>query len=142
MRWRGWAIALILLAVLPAGCARRLPQETAQRYLEDLRAADYTSAYSLLCAADRSARTLPEFLTEIPLAPDVSPIWFGPVLRQTQYVRIEVEHPRLVAAPQYDMVEFGYLERNTHANLLPLAATLPAPAARSGQARIRPLSTA
>jgi len=86
MRWRGWAIALILLAVLPAGCARRLPQETAQRYLEDLRAADYTSAYSLLCAADRSARTLPEFLTEIPLAPDVSPIWFGPVLRQTQYV--------------------------------------------------------
>jgi hypothetical protein len=101
MRWRGTAIALILLAVLPAGCARHLPQEIAQRYLEDLRAGDYAGAYSLLSAIDRTARTLPEFLTEIPLAPDVSPIWFGPVLRQTQYVLAEAvrDDPAVAVVP-------------------------------------------
>jgi len=84
MRWRLLVIALVSLA--PAGCARRLPHGVAERYLEDLRQFDYPGCYSLLSAADRAARSLPEFLTEIPLAPDVSPVWFRPVLHQTQYV--------------------------------------------------------
>ncbi|HXR25467.1 MAG TPA: hypothetical protein VN742_08915, partial [Candidatus Binataceae bacterium] len=63
-----------------------LPHGVAERYLEDLRQFDYPDCYSLLSEADRAARTLPEFLTEIPLAPDVSPVWFRPVLHQTQYV--------------------------------------------------------
>jgi len=83
MRWRLLVIALVSLA--PAGCARRLPHGVAERYLEDLRQFDYPGCYSLLSAADRAARSLPEFLTEIPLAPDVSPVWFRPVLHQTQY---------------------------------------------------------
>src|SRR5262249_10995840 len=36
--------------------------------------------YSLLSTQDRADRPLHQFLTEIPLAPDVSPIWFRPIL--------------------------------------------------------------
>lgn len=86
MRWWRLGSVLALLALAPAGCARRLPHGVAERYLEALRQADYQDAYALLTDADRAARTLPEFLTEIPLAPDVSPVWFRPVLNQTQYV--------------------------------------------------------
>lgn len=86
MRCRLLGIALAVMALAPAGCARRLPHGVAERYLEDLRQFDYPHCYSLLSEADRAARTMPEFLTEIPLAPDVSPVWFRPVLHQTQYV--------------------------------------------------------
>ena len=86
MRWCRLVIALAIVGLVPAGCARRLPHGVAERYLENLRQFDYPGCYSLLSAADRAARSLPEFLTEIPLAPDVSPVWFRPVLHQTQYV--------------------------------------------------------
>jgi hypothetical protein len=84
MRWRLLLSAVVALAA--GGCARRLPHGIAQRYLENLWQYDYRDCYLLLTDADRAARTLPEFLTEIPLAPDVSPLWFRPVLHQTQFV--------------------------------------------------------
>jgi hypothetical protein len=85
MRWRSWLIAPLLLTLACTGCARRAPHGIAERYIEALRAADYRSCYSLLTEQDRAARSFPEFLTEIPLAPDVSPVWFRPILQQTQY---------------------------------------------------------
>lgn len=84
-RWRLLAITLALIGLGVAGCARRSPHGVAERYLEGLRQFDYADCYSLLSEADRAARSLPEFLTEIPLAPDVSPVWFRAVLHQSQY---------------------------------------------------------
>jgi hypothetical protein len=39
----------------------------------------------LLSGQDRADRSLHQFLTEIPLAPDVSPIWFRPILHEMRY---------------------------------------------------------
>jgi hypothetical protein len=86
MRLRPYVIVLTILSLGPAGCYRHLPQGVAERYIENLQQYDYSGCYSLLVAADRKARSLPEFLTEIPLAPDVSPVWFRPVLHHTRFV--------------------------------------------------------
>lgn len=74
-----------LLCFVVAGCARRLPHGIAERYLENLQQFNYPACYELLSQQDHVERTLPEFLTEIPLAPDASPIWFRPVLHVTHY---------------------------------------------------------
>jgi hypothetical protein len=82
----GSRVRLLALSLgLLAACARRSPHGIAERYLEDLQQFDYPAAYHLLSEQDRKARSLEEFMTEIPLAPDVSPVWFRPVLHQTHY---------------------------------------------------------
>jgi hypothetical protein len=85
MRGRWGRLGLALLGLVMAGCARRLPRGIAERYLENLRQFNYPACYQLLSRKDHLERTLPEFLTEIPLAPDTSPIWFRPVLYLTHY---------------------------------------------------------
>jgi hypothetical protein len=67
-------------SLLLSGCFRRSPLGTAERYVESLQQFNYAKCYSLLSTQDRAERPLHQFLTEIPLAPDVSPIWFRPIL--------------------------------------------------------------
>ena len=74
-----WSL-ISLAALLPSGCLRRSPRGTAERYVENLQQFNYAKCYSLLSTQDRAERPLDQFLTEIPLAPDVSPIWFQPIL--------------------------------------------------------------
>lgn len=81
------AITLLILA----GCTRGQPHGVAERYIEDLQQFNYDAAYHLLSAQDRKDRTLREFLAEIPLAPEVSPIWFRPVLHKMHY-ELGTEH--------------------------------------------------
>jgi hypothetical protein len=75
----------IVAALLLCGCDRNAPRAAAIRYLEDLRASNFAGCYAMLSDQDRKDRTLAEFLTEIPLAPDVGPAWFRPVLRSVQF---------------------------------------------------------
>ncbi|MGH7842933.1 MAG: hypothetical protein ACREQT_15635 [Candidatus Binataceae bacterium] len=82
-RWVWLAASLCALGL--AGCARRLPRGVAARYLENLQQFNYPACYQLLSEQDHRDRTLPEFLTEIPLAPDASPVWFRPLLHLTHY---------------------------------------------------------
>jgi hypothetical protein len=93
-RHRGWcatelrkgfgAIAIVALLVL-GGCERNAPHKAALRYLGNLHESNYAACYGMLSDQDRKERTLAEFLTEIPLAPDVGPAWFHPVLRSAQF---------------------------------------------------------
>jgi hypothetical protein len=83
MRFRRVLIAISVLVA--SGCAGRSPHGVAERYLEYLRQYDYADCYALLSPADRSARSFSEFLTEIPLARDVSPVWFRSVLQRSEY---------------------------------------------------------
>jgi hypothetical protein len=78
------AIIFSFVAIL-AGCDRRLPHGVAERYLENLQQFNYAGCYSLLSREDRADRSLHEFVTEIPLEPDVSPLWFRPILHVTHY---------------------------------------------------------
>ena len=91
--------ARILVAVLAAvaalmlpGCERNSPHGVASRYVENLKRSNYAGCYTMLTEADRKDRTLAEFLTEIPLAPDVGPAVFRPVL---QNMRFEIGEIRL-----------------------------------------------
>ena len=78
-------IVLAIAALVLAGCTRSQPHGVAERYIEDLQQFNYDATYHLLSAQDRKDRTLREFLTEIPLAPEASPIWFRPVLHKMHY---------------------------------------------------------
>lgn len=77
--------AAIVAALMLAGCGRGSPHGVAERYVEYLQQFNYDASYRLLSARDRHDRTPREFVAEIPLAPDVSPIWFRPILHITHY---------------------------------------------------------
>jgi hypothetical protein len=85
------SIALVML-FLP-GCERNSPHGIARRYLENLQRSNYAGCYAMLTDSDRKIGSLAEFLTEIPLAPDVGPAVFRPVLQSIQFelgeIRIE-----------------------------------------------------
>lgn len=77
-------LAAALCAVTLAGC-ERTPVEQAQSYLNHLKQFDYHFCYGRLTREDRAQRTFGQFLTEIPLAPHVSPEWFKQILAATKY---------------------------------------------------------
>jgi hypothetical protein len=84
------ALALFNAALL-AGCGQS-PRSLATRYLADLQEFNYPACYATLTDEDRAARPLKQFITEIPLAPDVDPIWFRAILFSTRY---EVGQPQV-----------------------------------------------
>lgn len=93
-RPRGWGATTLRLgfgavatiaALALCGCERNAPRKAAIRFLENLHESNYAGCYGMLSDRDRKDRTLAEFLTEIPLAPDVGPAWFHPVLRSVQF---------------------------------------------------------
>jgi hypothetical protein len=75
---------MVVAALLLCGCGQS-PQSLATRYLADLQQFNYPACYATLTDEDRAARPLKQFLTEIPLAPDVDPIWFRAILFSTRY---------------------------------------------------------
>jgi hypothetical protein len=77
-------LAAIAALMLP-GCERNSPHGIARRYLEALQRSNYAACYGMLTEQDRKDRTLAEFLTEIPLAPDVGPAIFRPVLQNMRF---------------------------------------------------------
>jgi hypothetical protein len=78
------ALMMAVAALLLSGC-RQSPQSLATRYLADLQEFNYPACYATLTNEDRAARPLKQFLTEIPLAPDVDSIWFRAILFSTRY---------------------------------------------------------
>ena len=84
VRMVSMTIAIVAALMLP-GCERNAPRAAAVRYLENLHASNYAACYAMLSDRDRKDRTLAEFLTEIPLAPDVGPAWFRAVLHRVQF---------------------------------------------------------
>ena len=82
--------AIALCALVLAGCTGRLPHGVAEQYIADLQGFNYAACYQALAEQDRKDRALKDFLVEIPLAPDVSPLWFKPILHNTHYELGEV----------------------------------------------------
>jgi hypothetical protein len=120
----GWprllALALVNAAVLLAGCGQS-PQRLATRYLADLQQFNYPACYATLTDEDRAARSLKQFLTEIPLAPDADPIWFRAILFSTRYEvgQPQVNGERAVVPVKVTMPDLTLWERTIDAKVGP-----------------------
>ena len=88
MRSRGAALIVALTiaaATLCAACTWQSPRTVAQDYLAALQGRHYQQCYVMLSKDDKQACPLEQFLTLVPLAPDVSRRWFRPVLKATSF---------------------------------------------------------
>ncbi len=77
--------ALAVCAFLLAGCQGHSPQAAATNYLNNLKLYNYPATYQALSHQDQVDRTMDQFLSEIPMAPDVSKDWFKGILRTYDY---------------------------------------------------------
>jgi len=77
--------ALAVCAFMLAGCQGHTPQAAADNYLTNLKLYNYPATYMAMSHQDQVDRTMDQFLTEIPMAPDVSKDWFKGILRTYDY---------------------------------------------------------
>jgi hypothetical protein len=77
--------AVAVSALVLAGCQGHTPQAAADNYLTNLKLYNYPATYMALTHQDQVDRTMDQFLTEIPMAPDVSKDWFKGILRTYDY---------------------------------------------------------
>jgi hypothetical protein len=107
-------------AALLAGCGQS-PGRLATRYLADLQEFNYPACYATLTDEDRAARPLKQFITEIPLAPDVDPIWFRAILFSTRYEvgQPQVNGERAVVPVKVTMPDLTLWERTIDAKAGP-----------------------
>jgi hypothetical protein len=117
---RPLALALLSAAALLGGCGQS-PQGLATRYLADLQQFNYPACYATLTDEDRAARPLKEFLTEIPAAPDVDPIWFRAILFSTRYEvgEAQISGERAVVPVKVTMPDLALWERTIDAKAGP-----------------------
>jgi len=78
-------LAAAVCAFLVAGCQGHTPQRAAETYLSNLKFYNYPACYESLSHQDQVDRTMDQFLSEIPMAPDVSKDWFKSVLFTYEY---------------------------------------------------------
>jgi len=78
-------MAVTTRALFAAACQGHTPQRAADTYLSNLKLYNYPAAYQELSHQDQVDRTIDQFLTEIPMAPDVNKDWFKAVLRAYDY---------------------------------------------------------
>src|SRR5271163_977908 len=77
--------AVTVCALMVAGCQGHTPQAAADNYLTNLKLYNYPFTYQAMTHQDQVDRAMDQFLTEIPMAPDVSKDWFKGILRAYDY---------------------------------------------------------
>jgi hypothetical protein len=114
------AVALIGALAMLSGCGQS-PQGLATRYVADLQQFNYPACYATLTDEDRAARSLKQFLTEIPIAPDVDPLWFRGILFSTRYQvgQAQVSGDRAIVPVKVTMPDLALWERTIGAKTSP-----------------------
>jgi len=79
-------VAALIGAVALSGCSGGGPAKTAQTYVDNLKLYNYPACYQALSHQDQIDKTMDDFLTAIPLAPDVSRDWFKGILGAQEFV--------------------------------------------------------
>src|SRR5580700_9459455 len=79
------AIAPIVAITLLAGCSGGGPAKAAQSYTDNLKLYNYPACYQALSHQDQIDRTIDQFLTQIPLAPNVTRDWFKGLVRAEEF---------------------------------------------------------
>jgi hypothetical protein len=102
------AVAMIAAAMI-SGCSGGGPAKAAQSYTDNLKLYNYPACYQALSHQDQIDRTIDQFLTQIPLAPNVTRDWFKGLVRAEDFtigeakmegtdkavVTVKVTHPDL-----------------------------------------------
>ena len=83
-RTRVFVIAALATALI-AGCMGHTPQRAAGNYVGALKLFNYSACYQALSHQDQVDRTMDQFLSHIPLAPDVSKDWFKTILHAVDF---------------------------------------------------------
>src|SRR5579871_2201930 len=117
----GWRSSLWCALTMLASACGQSPHRLAARYLADLQQFNYPACYATLTDEDRAARPLKQFLVEIPLAPDVDPIWFRAILFSTRYEigEARVDGERAVVPVKVTMPDLTLWERTIDAKAGP-----------------------
>jgi len=74
-----------ICAIFVAGCTGKTPQRAAENYLGGLKMYNYPACYEAMSHQDKVDRTMDQFLSDIPMAPDVNKDWFKGMLRAYDY---------------------------------------------------------
>jgi len=103
---------ILLSAILVCGCAGD-PRSDAETYLTNLKTFNYAACYEMLSHQDKVDRTLDQFLTAIPMAPDVSREWFKPIETKMDYMvgQPAVEGNRAIVPVKVTMPDLTLWER-------------------------------
>src|SRR5271155_978890 len=77
--------AVMVCAFFAAGGGGHSPQSAADNYLSNLKLYNYPAIYEAMSHQDQVDRTMDQFLSEVPMAPDVSKDWFKGILLKYDY---------------------------------------------------------
>jgi tetratricopeptide (TPR) repeat protein len=113
--------AAVLFAFVAAGCGGHSPQKAANEYLSNLKLYNYPGCYQALSHQDQIDRTIDQFLTEIPMAPDVSKDWFKGVLRTYDYKigDVKTDGDKSIVTVSVTQPDLALWERTADANATP-----------------------
>jgi hypothetical protein len=102
------------------GCGQS-PGNLAARYVANLQQFNYPACYAMLTSQDRKARTLKQFLAEIPMAPMVDQVWFRAILFSMRYEvgRSRVVGERAIVPVKVTMPDLPLWERTIFAKAGP-----------------------
>jgi tetratricopeptide (TPR) repeat protein len=111
--------AVAVCAFLLAGCQGHSPQSAANNYLSNLKLYNYPAAYQALSHQDQVDRSMDQFLSEIPMAPDVSKDWFKGILRNYDYTvgDAKVDGDKAVVTVSVTAPDLALWERTVDASL-------------------------
>ncbi len=114
----------IIVAAGASGCSGGGPAKTAQSYIENLKLYNYPACYQALSHQDQIDRTLDQFLTQIPLAPNVSRDWFKGLVRAQDFEVGDVKQEndtKAIVAVKVTRPDLPLWERTIDANADPNA---------------------
>ena len=113
--------AAVLFAFVAAGCGGHSPQKAANEYLSNLKLYNYPACYQALSHQDQVDRTIDQFLTEIPMAPDVSKDWFKGILRTYDYKigDVKTDGDKSIVTVSVTQPDLALWERTADANATP-----------------------
>src|SRR5271166_5234028 len=117
---RGAMLAsMAVCALLVAGCQGHSPQSAVETYLGNLKLYNYPATYEALSHQDQVDRTMDQFLTEIPMAPDVSKDWFKGVLRAYDYKvgDVKMDGDKAIVTVSVTQPDLALWERTVDAGL-------------------------
>lgn len=107
--------AAATFAIALGGCAGG-PKDAANNYLSNLKIFNYPACYAALSHKDQLDRTLEQFLSNPPMAPNVAKEWFKPVLGDMAFVPSEakVEGEKAIVPIKVTMPDLAAWERTMY----------------------------